>query len=136
MAASATSKLAAGSSIAIGAALTTRTTQVTAAGIARIEAHLGRLGTVGDPANAAMIARLKAGETAAQDINFYLHEMREAEIMGERGGYGVYELERAAHLETLEWQGISYEAGYEAQLYHPEVIRQFPELFNPAAWPQ
>ncbi len=41
--------------------------------------------------------------------------------------------DRAAHLKTLEIQGIPYERGYESALFHPDVIRQFPEYFNPAA---
>lgn len=43
---------------------------------------------------------------------------------------------RAAHLRTLETQGITYRPGYEAELYHPDVIRSFPEFFNPAAHPK
>jgi hypothetical protein len=29
-----------------------------------------------------------------------------------------------------------YAPGYESQLYHPDVITQFPEFFNPAALPK
>ena len=42
---------------------------------------------------------------------------------------------RDAHLQTLEWQAIPYRPGYESQLYHPDVIRAYPEYFNPAAHP-
>ena len=72
-----------------------------------------------------MIARLKAGETTVQDLNFYQHELHESTLMQQ--GMDA----RAAHLQTLESQGIPYEPGYESQLYHPDVIRQFPEQFNP-----
>ena len=77
---------------------------------------------------------VKPGETAAQDLNFYAHELHEAELMA--GSDYSQEVARAAHLETLQWQGIPYEAGYEAQLYHPDVITEFSEFFNPAAWPK
>ena len=43
---------------------------------------------------------------------------------------------RAAHLQTLEWQGIRYEPGYESRLFSPGVIREFSEYFNPAAHPR
>jgi RHS repeat-associated protein len=110
--------------------------RVTAKGILRIEGHLGQLGALDDSVNAAMLGRLRAGETSAQDLNFYLHELKESAIMARTGGYGTYEGARAAHLETLQWQGIPYVAGYESQLYHSTVIRSFSEMFNPAAWPK
>ncbi|MGI6416368.1 MAG: Hint domain-containing protein [Thermoguttaceae bacterium] len=104
------------------------TPKVTPKGLARVEQHLAQFGD--DPANQAMIARLRAGETTAQDINFYMHELKESALMA-RGMEA-----RAAHLETLKWQDILYKPGYESRLYHPNVIRQLPEHFNPAAWPQ
>ena len=112
------------------------TPRITAKGISRVEQHLGQFGE--NAANQAMVGRLKAGQTTAQDINFYMHELKESAVMGRtRGAFSdVYEWQRAAHLETLEWQGIPYHPGYESQLYHPDVIRQLPEHFNPAAWPK
>jgi RHS repeat-associated protein len=108
------------------------TPRITEQGIARIEAHLGRseLNALSEPANAAMLERLRLGSTSPQDINFYMHELKESAIMNR----GVDA--RDAHLETLEWQGIPYKPGYESQLYHPNVIEQFPEYFNPAAHSQ
>jgi len=105
--------------------------RITEQGIARIEGHLGRpeLNALSDPGNAAMLQRLRAGSTSPQDINFYMHELKESAIMNR--GVGA----RDAHLQTLQWQGIPYKAGYESQLYHPSVIQQFPEYFNPAAHP-
>jgi hypothetical protein len=82
-----------------------------------------------------MLGRLRAGETAVQDINFYMHELKESAAMARTGGYGTYGA-RAAHLATLQWQGIPYAAGYESRLYHPSVIQAFSEMFNPAAWPK
>ena len=99
-------------------------------GIQRIEGHLSRPeleGAISDPSNAAMIGRLKAGEMTPQDLRFYFHELRESTLMSR--GIGA----RDAHLQTLEWQGIPYKAGYEAQLYHPDVILRDPSAFSPAA---
>ena len=110
--------------------------RVTEAGITRIEGHLGRLGALEEPANAAMLDRLRAGQTSVQDINFYMHELKESAVMGRTGGYGTYDGARAAHLETLQWQKTPYAPGYESQLYHPDVIRMFQDMFNPAAWPK
>jgi hypothetical protein len=110
--------------------------RVTAKGLARVEGHLAQLDALEEPANAAMLARLRAGETAAQDINFYMHELKESAVMARTGGYTGYDAARAAHMETLQWQGIPYAAGYESQLYHPSVIRAFSEMFNPAGWPK
>jgi hypothetical protein len=103
---------------------------VTEEGIAQIESHLQSLGALEDGPNAAMVARLRAGERTVQDLNFYQHETIESQIMSG----GVTDA-RAAHLETLRRQGIPYEAGYEAQLYHPDVIRAHADQFNPAAHP-
>ena len=105
--------------------------RITEKGIARIEAHLSRpeLAALGDPPNAAMVARLRAGNMSSADINFYMHELKESAIM--KGGVGP----RDAHLQTLEWQGIPYQPGYESQLYHESVIQLLREYFNPAAWP-
>jgi hypothetical protein len=90
-------------------------------GLAEIEAHLTKLSALNDPPNAAMLTRLRAGETSIQDLNFYAHELIESGLM--QGGMDA----RAAHLETLQRQGIPYIPGYESQLYQPDVIRQFPE---------
>lgn len=58
-----------------------------------------------------------------------MHELKESAIM--KRGVG----DRAAHLQTLEWQGIPHRPGYESRLYHPDVILVYPEYFNPAARP-
>jgi hypothetical protein len=101
--------------------------QISPDGITRIEEHLARPELDGDnPPNQEMIARLRAGETSTQDINFYQHELHEADLMDQ----GMEA--RAAHLQTLGWQGIPYEPGYERQLYAPNVIQKYPEYFSPA----
>jgi RHS repeat-associated protein len=123
---------------AVGAVILTKNPEaaetVTADGLATIQGHLARLGALDEPANAAMLGRLQAGERAVQDLNFYAHELYESNLMAGTD-YG-YDAARAAHLETLQWQGIPYAPGYESQLYHPDVISQFLEFFNPAAWPK
>lgn len=102
---------------------------ITPKGIARVEDHLKRIDALSEPNNAAMLNRLKSGMTSPQDVNFYMHELKESAFM--RQGLDS----RAAHLRTLDWQGIPYAPGYESQLYHPDVIMQFREFFNPAAHP-
>jgi hypothetical protein len=102
----------------------------TTEGIARIEQHLSNLDALESfPPNQAMIGRLQQGQVEAQDLMFYRHELIESDLMN--NGLGA----RDAHLETLRQQGIPYEPGYESHLYHPEVIPQFPNSFNPAAHP-
>lgn len=95
-------------------------------GLATIEQHLQQYGA--DGPNEAMLNRLKNGLSTSWDQAFYQHEMMEAQNM--LGSEPTYEAQRAAHLLTLAQHGIPYEAGYEAYLYHPEVIDAFPEYFN------
>jgi hypothetical protein len=77
-----------------------------------------------------MLERLRRGEATPHDLRFFEHETIEAGLM--KHGAGA----REAHLQTLEKQGIPYQPGYEAQLYHPDVIEQFKAYFNQAAWPK
>jgi hypothetical protein len=116
--------LASGCSVAAN-----RGIQVSEKGILRVEGHLSRpeLNALSDPANAAMVQRLRSGQATPTDLRFYFHELKESAIMNRGAGA------RDAHLQTLEWQGIPYKAGYESQLYHPEVILQNAGSFNPAA---
>jgi hypothetical protein len=101
--------------------------RITEKGITRIEQHLSRPGledafgrpALQDPANARMIQRLRSGQTTQQDINFYMHELKESAIMNR--GVGA----RDAHLQTLEWQKIPYTRGYESQLYAPDAAALF-----------
>jgi hypothetical protein len=81
------------------------------------------LRAVDDPLNRMMILRLRKGNKTPQDVNFYLHELKESALMNR--GLAA----REAHLATLRWQGISYVRGYEALLYAPEAHR----LLNPNA---
>ena len=99
---------------------------VNADGIAKIEQHLSRLDALDWGPNQEMISRLQQGYSTPQDLNFYNHELIEADLLNQ--GLDA----RDAHLETLRQQGIPYEPGYERQLYAPSVIRQYPDHFNPA----
>ncbi|HEV2208620.1 MAG TPA: RHS repeat-associated core domain-containing protein, partial [Verrucomicrobiae bacterium] len=99
-------------------------------GLIDVSQHLSSFGA--DPANAAMYSRLTTAFENGQaltgaDAAFYQHELVESLLMD--AGMEA----RAAHLETLSQQGILYAPGYEAQLYHPMVIQQFPAWFSPAA---
>jgi len=104
-----------------------RMPNVTGKGIARIEQHLSRPGledafgrsALQDPANAHMIERLRSGFRTDQDINFYMHELKESAIMNR----GI--APRPAHLQTLEWQNIPYVRGYEKRLYAPDALKLF-----------
>jgi hypothetical protein len=98
---------------------------VTEAGLATVAKHLAQFGHV--PENAAMLQRLQTGMRTTQDLNFYVHELKEAALMA--GGMA----DRAAHLATLKWQGIEYKAGYEAALYARDVIKANWESFSSAA---
>lgn len=71
-----------------------------------------------------MLARLQASlgsVVEGADANFYTHELLEA---GHMASGMLYD---AAHAAALEEAGVS-----EFSVYHPEVIQQFPELFNNA----
>jgi RHS repeat-associated protein len=86
----------------------------------RIEAHLGRLDY--SPANDAMLARIRSAAAEGRplseaDRNFMTHELTEADLMG-RG---------MAYDEAHEIAGRTHPTFAN---YDPEVIKQFPELFN------
>jgi len=106
---------------------------VTEEGILAIEQHLAKIEALKEPPNIRMLERIRAGlrggNLSEYDVRFYEHELKEWEFVKQ----GLEP--RAAHLETLKWQGIPYEAGYESKLYDPDVIFEFSEWFSPAAHP-
>ena len=108
-----------------GSSKGTSNIKITNRGIARIEKHLKSIDALDDPANLMMIKRLKDGKRSFQDINFYMHELKESSLLSS----GLKP--RGAHLQTLKWQNILYKPGYEKYLYHPSVIDKFPDFFNP-----
>jgi hypothetical protein len=73
-----------------------------------------------------MLQRLAAGNETPWDLRWAEHELYEAGLMD--AGVGPW----PAHQATLDWQGIPYEPGYEKYLYHPDIIEELPEYFNPA----
>jgi hypothetical protein len=97
--------------------LANREIAVTERGIARIEEHLARPGFDPDPANAAMIQRLRDalgnGERIrGADASFYMHEIYESTLMNRGMPY------QWAHPAALERYGVS-----SYSVYHPDVIR-------------
>jgi hypothetical protein len=94
--------------------------------IPEIERHLDRLGALDHPPNERMLQRLEEGFDSPWDRNFAEHELIESGLMDN----GLSPLD--AHLGTLELQGIPYEPGFQRYLYHPDVINEFPQWFNPA----
>ena len=68
-----------------------------------------------------MLERLRSGHATAQDIEFYLHELKESAIFRRTGDLG------RAHGEALRWRGVS-----ERMLFHRDVIEQYPGFFSPA----
>jgi len=93
--------------------------------IRKIEDHLQKFGY--DDANDSMVKRLKAGEWTPWDQRFAQHELLESKLMDKGIDYDT------AHKTVLKYQGISYKPGYEAYLYHPDVVDAFPDQFSFAA---
>lgn len=76
------------------------------------------------PQNKAMLDRLKRAlidgqKISGADLSFYYHELKEAELMA--SGLSYYE----AHTAALQFYKVS-----PFSLYHPEVIKAFPDEFN------
>jgi hypothetical protein len=93
------------------------TTEINESGILSVSQHLAKFDA---PENNIMIDRLKkisAGEMKATevDMNFYKHELREAELMKSGMSY------EKAHEQTLKEQGM-YHRDYEKKLYTKEAL--------------
>ena len=98
------------------------TIKVTEKGLSRVEKHLSQFEF--DKPTAEMLQRLRSGKTTEHDLTFYTHELKESAFM--KRGFGAKE----AHEKTLEWQGIPSVTGYEAKLYHRDVIKDNRTFFN------
>lgn len=102
-----------------------RTVNVSEKGLNKVENHLTQFGN--DPANAAMVERLRAAQSAGQPVTgadavFYTHELSEATAMARGATYD------AAHQAALSKYGVS-----PFSVYHPEVITTLgTEAFSPA----
>ena len=90
-------------------------------GINEIKAHLGKLVALDDLANLEMLRRLEAGQIGLVELRYYQHELIESKLIKSYS----YEGARAAHLKTLEIQGIKYERGYEKLLYGEELFDKY-----------
>jgi hypothetical protein len=94
-----------------------------------VERHLLSFSDPLEPPEKAMLDRVKAGEWSIYEQRFVEHELLEADLMKVGDQYDQ------AHQRVLELQGIAYRPGYEAHLYHPEVIAhpQLRDWFSAAA---
>jgi hypothetical protein len=65
----------------------------------------------------------------AHDIEFYLHELRESAVFNRlfRQGLNPQEVQDVAHNTALNYRGAS-----ETNLFHPDVVKQFSDLFGNA----
>jgi hypothetical protein len=66
----------------------------------------------------AMLERLRSGATSSQDIEFYMHELKESALFRASGDL------QNAHVEALKWRDIGL-SSKESQpmLFHPEVLQ-------------
>jgi RHS repeat-associated protein len=97
-------------------------TTVSEESLAIVEKHLAQFGQF--EANSMMLARLRAAQASGKtltgaDLNFYLHELTEAQLMRQGLSY------EAAHAASLAKHNAS-----PFSLYHPEVIKALPNQFN------
>lgn len=111
---------------------------ITAESLTGLQAHFRNYPDFDNyPPNQAMIERLNQGERTPADLRFYEHEMIEAGVLGDGNVQANVERERErlrdAHQWTLGRQNIRYVPGYEAELYHREVIERFPDEFSDQA---
>lgn len=95
---------------------------VTEKGLSMVEGHLDQFGPYGP--NEAMVGRLRLAledgrAITGADASFYLHELNEATLMGKGLDYGT------AHQASLRKYDVS-----PYSVYHPDVIRAFPDEFN------
>ena len=96
--------------------------------IDRIEQHLDAILELQDLPNLlqagerAILARLRTGNTTKYDLEFYLHELIEAAKFKRTGD------PKQAHEQALKFRKVT-----ERDLFHPDVISQYPELF-PYNW--
>jgi hypothetical protein len=99
--------------------------KVTDKGLTRVESHLDDvLKNQGLPrefqaGERAMLDRLRSGQATKQDIEFYMHELKESAVFRRTGDL------RGAHQNALDFRRVT-----ERDLFHPEVIQQNPQIFN------
>ncbi len=110
--------------------------RVTEKGLARVEAHLDDVLKNQFPefsradqlrfqaGERGMLDRLRSGATTSQDIEFYMHELKESARFRATGNL------LDSHNAALQWRGVTSQ-----NLFHPEVIRANPEVFPPSWQP-
>lgn len=106
-------------SLRIAAAEAREGIQVTSKGVNIVRNHVAQFEFA---PNDAMVSRLENAigrRVTGADAHYYLHELSEATMMGRGLSY------EAAHAGALQKYAAS-----PFSLYHPDVIRQFPQLFN------
>lgn len=105
------------------AVTTERSAVVSENGLNIVKSHLAQFGD--DAGNTGMVQRLENAmangrRVTGADRNFYMHELKEATLMG-RGM-----TDEAAHKAALVWDRAN-----PFSIYHPEVIKQYPSIFSP-----
>jgi hypothetical protein len=100
-------------------------------GLNIVEQHLAKFGAT--PENSAMVARLRQALNEGRpitgaDASFYLHEVAEATSMKQTMNKAVSfeDAYDTAHDAVLKKYGVS-----NFSVYHPEVIKALPDVFNP-----
>jgi hypothetical protein len=102
--------------------------RITTKGLARVERHLDdvlvheQIPIELQVGERAMLERLRSGLTTQQDIEFYLHELKESAVFRQTG-----DLARA-HQEALRFRGVTSRS-----LFHRDVVEKYPEFFN-SSW--
>ncbi|OWV82232.1 hypothetical protein ATY77_03070 [Rhizobium sp. R634] len=115
-------KIAGKVAVDVGGKIAGKAVTVTSRGLELVKSHLSRFEEFAP--NSAMIERLESAyaegrKIAGADAVFYTHEAAEATKMGRGMSYD------AAHRAALDKYSVENFA-----VYHPEVIRAFPEHFN------
>jgi hypothetical protein len=110
--------------------------RVTGSGLARVEAHLDDVlanqfsefsradQLTFQAGERGMLDRLRSGATSSQDIEFYMHELKESARFRATGNL------MDSHNAALQWRGVTSQ-----ELFHPEVIRANPSVFPPSWQP-
>lgn len=98
------------------------TYEITTDGLNTVKAHLATFGE--DAGNTAMIKRLESAlangeKLEGADASFYLHELKETELMA--NGIDYY----TAHQVALDFYEVS-----NFSVYHPDVIKSLPAEFS------
>ena len=116
------------------------------ADLARITVHLNTVaGMQGDSfmsspfygPERSMLARLAQGMDDPQDLAFFMHEAKEADLC-EAGKDAVDKNNPDAvnqFLKSIHEQTLSIQGNTSRDLYHPSVVQQYPWLFNSSFGP-